>query len=272
METATLPPLVTPLAGRIVDVDSHEMMPAQIWVETFGEVARPMAELILSQPVRNRNTANVPGFAGDTKALSAETLWTTKGADSPGSVDMTRRLEVMDMMAIKHQLLFATSIGLWGMVLINSPRESPILAKVGGDADGGYLYARKLMEAHNEWLVGVARRSNRIKAIAPLHGDSVEELIAGARWAIDNGMAGVWITSGLLPGGVSPAANAMDPFYAMLAEAKVALHFHIGGLGPFLGTNRWGDAEAFQGYKSSAEISLDPWWMCSVELCVVKLF
>jgi hypothetical protein len=268
METATLPPLVAPYAGRIVDVDAHEMMPAQIWVETFGEVARPIAELIMSQPVRNKNTANIPGYAGDHAELRPETLWTTKGADSPSSVDMDRRHDVMDMMGIRSQLLFATSIGLWGMVLINSPKDHPLLVKVGGDGEGGYRYARKLMEAHNEWLASVARKSSRIKAVAPLHGDTVDDLIAGARWAIDNGMAGVWITSGLLPGGVSPAATAMDPFYAMLAEAKVSLHFHIGGLGPFLGTNKWGDAEAFQGYKSSAEISLDPWWLSAVHLSV----
>jgi hypothetical protein len=96
----------------------------------------------------------------------------------------------------------------------------------------------------------------------------VDELSAGARWAIEHGMGGVWITSGLLPGGVSPAHNDLDPFYAMLAEARIGLHFHIGGLGPFLSTNRWGDAEAFKGFKSSAEINLDPWWLSAVHLSV----
>jgi predicted TIM-barrel fold metal-dependent hydrolase len=266
--TATLPRHVAPLAGRIVDADSHEMMPAQIWTDTFGEVARPIAEMIMSMPVRNKNTANIPGFAGDHAALREETLWTTKGADSPGSVDMDRRLDVMDMMGIKSQLLFATSIGLWGMSMINMSPGSAMLNQLGGDAEGGYAYARKLMAAHNEWLVGVARRTKRIKAIAPVHCNTVDALIAGARWAIDNGMAGIWITSGLLPGGVSPAHSDLDPLYAMLAEAGVALHFHIGGFGPFLGTNKWGDAEAFRGFKSSAEISLDPWWLSAVHLSV----
>ena len=269
MNTATLPRHVAPLAGRIVDVDSHEMMPAQIWVETFGEIARPIADLIMSMPARNKNSANIPGYAGDRAPPARETLWTTKGADSPGSVDMARRLEVLDMMTVKEQLLFPTSIGLWGMTLINMPADTALLLQLGkGDPAAGYAYARKLMDAHNAWLVGVARLSKRIKPIAPIHGETVAELINGARWAIDNGMAGVWITSGLLPGGVSPAHSDLDPFYAMLAEAGVSLHFHIGGLGPFLSTNKWGDAEAFRGFKSSAEISLDPWWLSAVHLSV----
>jgi predicted TIM-barrel fold metal-dependent hydrolase len=267
--TATqLPPLVAPYAGRIVDADSHEMMPAQIWVEAFGEAAKPIAELIMAKPGKTANDANIPGYVADTEELRADSLWTTKGPASPGAVDMERRLRVMDMMGIESQLLFATSVGLWGMVMINSPEDNKLLLALGGDAQGGYKHARRLMDAHNEWLVGVARNSPRIKAIAPVHGDTVEELIARARWAIEHGMAGIWITSGLLPGGVSPAHSLLDPFYAMLAEAGVALHFHIGGLGPFLGTNKWRDAPAFDGFKSSAEISLDPWWLSAVHLSV----
>jgi predicted TIM-barrel fold metal-dependent hydrolase len=269
MTTALLPPQVAPFAGRIVDADSHELMPAQIWVDVFGEIARPIAELIMSRPARNKNAANVPGFVADNAPIEPAALWTTKGPESPGACDMSRRLEVMDLMGIRDQMLFATSVGLWGISLVNMPAESDILRHVGGgDVEQGYARARKLMDAHNEWLVGVARESRRIKAIAPIYGDTPEELIAGARRAIDNGMAGVWITSGTPPAGISPAHNDLDPFYAMLAEARVGLHFHISGYGRFLSTNKWGEAAAFEGFKSTAEISTDPWWLSAVHLSV----
>src|ERR1700679_300828 len=107
---------------------------------------------------RNKNSANIPGYAGDRAPPARETLWTTKGADSPGSVDMARRLEVLDMMTVKEQLLFPTSIGLWGMTLINMPADTALLLQLGkGDPAAGYAYARKLMDAHNAWLVGAAR-------------------------------------------------------------------------------------------------------------------
>jgi predicted TIM-barrel fold metal-dependent hydrolase len=267
MTTAVLPRQVAPFAGRIVDVDSHEMMPAQVWIEAFGEVARPMAELIMSLPARNKNVPNIPDYAGDHAPIGPETVWTTKGAEAPGATDMDRRLEVMDLMGIKSQMLFPTGIGLWGISLFNMPTDMDIVKKIGGDDIGRtYAQARRMIDAHNEWLLGVVRRTSRIKAIAPIHGETVDELIAGARWAIDNGMAGVMITTGTMPGGVSPAHTDLDPFYAMIAEAKIALHFHISGYGRFLSTNKWGDAEAFTGFKSTNEINMDPWWLSAVHL------
>lgn len=265
---APLPPRIAPYAGRITDIDSHEMMPAQVWVEAFGEDARPLAEVIMSQPATYANSANVPDFAGDVAELKPETLWSTKGSASPGAVDMDRREDVMNLMGIDRQLMFATSVGLFGMVMINSGPDNKLLHRLGGDAEGGYRHARKLIDAQNEWLEGVADKSDRIKPIALVHGDTPVALIEQARHAIDKGMGGVWMTSGLLPGGVSPAHNDLDPFYAMLAEARLAIHLHIGGLGPFLGTTGWGEADAFEGFKSTSEVSLSPWWLSAVHLSV----
>ncbi|MEA3066585.1 MAG: hypothetical protein QOJ27_3319, partial [Sphingomonadales bacterium] len=57
---AVLPDALAPLAGRITDVDSHEQMPAQVWVENFGEIARPFAEKLMAKaPQRNINHPNV---------------------------------------------------------------------------------------------------------------------------------------------------------------------------------------------------------------------
>jgi predicted TIM-barrel fold metal-dependent hydrolase len=225
--------------------------------------------MVMTVPERNKNHPNIPHFTGDNAPIERDAIWSTKGPEAPGAADMGRRVAVMDVMGINSQTLFATSVGLWGISLLNMPADSNILRHVGGgDVEQGLLQARRMMDAHNEWLVGVAKQSKRLKAIAPVYGDSVEELIARARWAIDQGLAGIWLTSGVPPAGLSPADNAMDPFYAMLAEAKVALHFHISGYGRFLNTHKWGDAAAFEGYKTTAEISTNPWWLSAVHLSV----
>jgi len=52
MQASAVPDALQAYAGRIVDVDSHEMMPAQIWTDMFGEVARPIADIIKAQPPR----------------------------------------------------------------------------------------------------------------------------------------------------------------------------------------------------------------------------
>jgi hypothetical protein len=267
MLAEALPDVLQPYAGRIVDVDSHEMMPVQIWTELFGEVARPLAELIVTQPPRP-NSANIPDFAGDIMPLSAETIFKVKGPVCPGAVDMERRVAVMDMMGIRHQLLFPTSIGLWGAMMASAAPDDKMNKLFGSTPEEGWAYGRRLIDAHNEWLVGVARCSDRIKAIAPIYGDTVDELVAHAKALIDKGMAGIWLATGIPPAGKSPAHSDLGPFYALLAEAKVALHFHIGGLGQFIRTSEWGNAPAYEGYKFTDEISLDPWWLSAVHLSV----
>jgi predicted TIM-barrel fold metal-dependent hydrolase len=267
MTAPAVPDAIKPYAGRIVDVDSHEMMPAQIWEETFGPVAKPIADLIKSQPPRP-NHASIPDYAGDVLPVDPATIYKVKGPVAPGAVDIARRLEVMDLMGIKDQLLFPTSIGLWGIQLATAAPEDKMLQLFGDTPEEGWAYGRRLVEAHNEWLVGVARQSSRMKTVAPVYGDTVEELIANTKRMIDCGMAGIWIGTGGPPAGISPAHTDLDPFYAMLAEAKVGLHFHIGGSGMFLRTSEWRNAPAFEGFRWTQEISLDPWWLSVVHLSV----
>ena len=76
--SACVPEAVRPYAGRIVDVDSHEMFPAQIWEEVFGEIAKPIADLIKSQPPRP-NHASIPDYAGDVHPIEAGTIYKVKG-------------------------------------------------------------------------------------------------------------------------------------------------------------------------------------------------
>jgi len=258
-----IPEALKPYAGRITDIDSHEHMPAQLWIEAFGEVARPIMEMTMEQQARNKNSSNVPGYVGDTAEISPQSLWFNKGPTAPGAVDLERRIEVMDMMAIDRQLLFPTSIGLWASVLYGAPKDGPLFKKFGA---GTYDLAKRLFDAYAEWAVGVARDKRRIVPVAGIYGDTPEELTAMARRQIDRGFGAILMSSGRMPGDVSPAANALDPLYALLAEAKVPLNFHIGGELLFLGSSRWGQAEAFSGYKVSEETSLDPWRLSVLHL------
>jgi hypothetical protein len=153
---SAFPELLKPFAGRIIDIDSHEHMPAQVWVENFGDVAKPLADVMMSTPPTNPNHANVQGYPGDVREISEETLWTTKGPISPGAVDMSRRVQVMDMMKIDRQLMFPTSIGLWGTSLSACPEDLPLYKRFG---EQSYSYAKQLFAANNEWAVGAAKVS-----------------------------------------------------------------------------------------------------------------
>jgi predicted TIM-barrel fold metal-dependent hydrolase len=258
MTVHTLPASVAPYAGRMIDVDTHEQMPAEVWVETFGEDLRPMAELRMSSPAHN-----VPGYAGDVAELSAETVWSHKGPTAPGAVDMRRRLDVLDVMKIDRQLMFPTSAGLFGMILYSMPDGSNF-HKVFGD-DTRPMGAR-MMRCSNDWMVEAAKLSPRVRPVGSIYGDTPQELIALTRSLLDRGIRALTISAGHLPGGVSPAHNDLDPLYAMLAEANAPLTVHLGSELAFFRTLDWGTAKAFEGFKVSEETSLDPWRLSSLHL------
>ena len=83
---------------------------------------------------------------------------------------------------------------------------------------------------------------------------------------IDRGIRAIQLSAPRLPGGVSPASNDLDLFYAMVAEANVALTLHIGGDSLLFRTNDWNQAESFKGYKETAEVGMDPWTLSALHL------
>jgi hypothetical protein len=184
-----LPESLKPFAGRILDTDSHEQMPAQIWEREFGEIAKPLAAAMMNQPPSNPNHANCEGYVDDTMEIDPDRIWKQKGPRSPGAVDMRRRLDVMDQMAVARQLMFPTSLGLWGTALYSTPKGSLLYEKFGGE--GAYDYAKKLFDANNRWAVNAAKVSDRIRPVTPVYGDTVEELIAVTKPLIDSGIKAI---------------------------------------------------------------------------------
>jgi predicted TIM-barrel fold metal-dependent hydrolase len=262
MQTAIgLPHDLAPLAGRIVDVDSHEMMPAQIWEDVFGSDVKELADAVIAQSPpndRDPNSHNVPDFAGDVMEIT-DTLTRVKGPKAPGAVDIRRRLDVMDAMGVRRQLMFPTGLGGWAITLLCQDKYDPkMLSQVTGDRSAK---ASKWLKTYVEWMIPTAKVSDRIRPVPPLLGDTVDELMATARRMIDSGIRAVQLPPGILPGGKSPAHSDLDPFWALLAEARCVVTLHLGTEGKFLEPHRgWRDAPVFEGYRDVGEFSVDPWY------------
>lgn len=254
------------LFGKIIDLDSHEMMPVQLWVEHFGEVVKPWADFMMAKPADKNeaggNVQNLPDYSGEAE-LSADTLWLEKGATAPGSSVMSKRLEVMDLMGVDKQLMFPTGVGLFGAIFYGAPEGSGFHGLFEEDTA---TYAAKLMAANNDWAVEINRISPRLRPVTPLFGNTPEELTEYTAKLVNDGVRAVQIITGRPPGGVSPASNKLDSFYALLAEARVPLMTHIGGEAAFFASNEWCNAEAFEGYRVTTESSMDPWYMASYHL------
>lgn len=262
MTTVSLPEGLLQYAGRICDLDSHEMLPAQAWVETYGTVATELADVFLTQQETdefNKNHPNVPDFAGDTRPVDPASVWLQKGCKAPGAMDIARRLEVMDAMGVGRQLMFPTGLGLFGLVLAVMPQENlyHCMGNIGGDRRAK---GKELLKAYNEWGLRVGRISDRVRPALPLLAETVDELMESARYLLGNGARALFLPSSIPPGGRSPAHPDLDPFWQMVTDANAVICLHIGGEGgTFLDTPEWGNSPVFENFRSLGEFRVDPW-------------
>lgn len=260
MDQIALPRELKNLGGQILDVDSHEMIAAQRWGEVFGPEAGELAEAFISSGItdkEDKNASNIPDWAGDTLAVD-ETVGTIKGARAPGANDIARRLDVMDAMGVKRQLMYPTSVGFWATVLYMNHEDERLLRSIGGDRQAK---ARTMLSSYNRWMMSEARRSDRIRPVPPVIADTIDELMGTVNELLAAGIKAVWLPSTILPGGVSPAHPDLDPFWAMLAEANCVVTSHVGSEDKFFKLlNTWRDAPAFEGYRALGEFSMDPWF------------
>src|SRR5882757_6010618 len=137
-ESAVLPDGIRHLAGKLVDVDSHEMMPAQVWSRGCGAIAEPLAEAWLNMGTDVKddiNHPNVPGYWKDEAPIEAKTIWTRKGSQAPGAVDVRRRDGIMDAMGVHRQLMFPTGVGMYGIFMASLDENYGYLKHLKGVSD-----------------------------------------------------------------------------------------------------------------------------------------
>jgi hypothetical protein len=259
--TAILPTVLQPLAGQIIDADSHEYTPVNHWEEQFGSVVRPFVEAFADSKMPIRRFVD-----RDDTEITPHTVWHTKFAAAPGAFDLDRRLEVLDFTGVRRQMMFPGSIGLYAVSFYFRCDAYPDMFKsITGDRKA---YALELIAAYNDFCIRVARRSDRIRAVGIAFAPTVDALYAETKRLVDNGVRAVWIPSAALPGGVSPAHPLLDPLYALLANSDTALVAHVGADAEFLRTTGWRDAPAFQGWKAGEEFQMDPWTLSTLHLPV----
>jgi len=264
MEAIALPQELKRFEGKITDIDTHEMMPAQVWVEKFGPDVQFLADYFIKHGEgedEHLNTTNVVGFEGDILPIDKDVV-NIKGSRAPGSVEPERRLDVMDAMGISRQLMYPTGHTMRAINILRFRERPGFMPGVEGDR---IAMAKRAIDLFNAWAIEVQKTSDRIRPVAVLYGDTPEELIARVRHFVDNGIRAVWIFPAGEPlGGRSPAHPDLDPMWAALAEANCAATIHVAGDGKFFASDVWRDAPAFEGFVQHVEISRDPWFLATL--------
>lgn len=256
------------ISGRILDADSHEFVPAGLWAEVFGPVTAPFADLALQFHDPDALCSLSAPVAKDDAPISPETLWQA-GANSPGAVDMTRRLEVMDAMGIDQSFIFFTGVGAMGVLGVSASADDfknfmgVEMPDLGFEFTDEVLMAagRLLIQAHNDWAIETAKLSPRLRPVGVLETFDLAQSITEAERLISNGIRAVNLISGLPPAGLSPGHPDLDPLWRVFAESNVPILLHGAGDFALLKSPAWSDYglnNTFGKYKS-LEVPFNPY-------------
>lgn len=141
----------------IIDLDSHEMIPIQMWPEQFGEEAARLIEPIARGLLGNLGESSTArdDIVADDAAIDYNNVWIKKGPDTPSAIDMSRRPSVMDVMGIRRQFIFPT-FGLVGMNLFHNPSALSFFNFELGEVDQKKA-GQAAIDAYNEWATRVVR-------------------------------------------------------------------------------------------------------------------
>ena len=261
--------------GRILDLDTHEAIPRTRWETEFGDVGRAMIDTF--PPSTGPNQAGTLDVTVDDTPIDGTTVWTVKGPRAPGASDLTRRIDVMAEMGVDRQLVFPGFVltGLFSATVDEA--ELRDLLKIPDETAVPNIrpLADLAVVAHNEWVIRNSAISDRIRPVGIVLTSSIEEMVNETERLITAGVRGIWIPIGDPPAGTSPADCALDPFYALLADANVPLLIHAGSDLNFYRTKAWKrNVPEFVMAAASAEmeLGLDPWSLCTMHHSVENFF
>jgi predicted TIM-barrel fold metal-dependent hydrolase len=267
-----------PLLDRTLDVDAHEFAPPHLWAEIFGPTAERLSNICAPIIIQlGEGYISRPKQADDDSPMTLENVWTQRHTGAPGAFDMVRRLEAMDLMGVRRQLIFP-SFGLWGQIL-----------STGADGGGGSMSkavlnqlcagltpgeARKIgfagIDEHNEWAIrSTTLDPDRLRPVGMLKAPrDIKDLMDQAIGMMDRGLRGLLINTGSPPAGISPAAPELDPFWSLLATRNVPVMAHVGSDLGFLGSSQWSDAPAFKTDKLALEVGREAYSHATLHLAI----
>jgi predicted TIM-barrel fold metal-dependent hydrolase len=235
-----------PLMGEILDGDGHMYLEPSLFEEIAGEVDGGFVKAFL-----DKYTNSEEDLAA--RARNRADLWAVKGISALGSYDAKERVEALDMMGIKAQLLF--------------PNTMTTEQRVNSDA------ARRVCTRVNDYAIAWTKKTGgRARVVCEINMSDRDWALKELARVIKAGAKAIVIPCAEPPGGVSPAHEMWDPFWAMLEEADVVATIHLGSGGltaakdpdPMLPSRGWANAASLKNKpaaRSGGEEATSPWFM-----------
>ncbi|MGE0384112.1 MAG: amidohydrolase family protein [Gammaproteobacteria bacterium] len=236
-----------PFPGESLDSDGHMYIRPEEFRRILPELAYGFTQEFLD------GYMNHPEFK-ERREKNREELWETKGIGALGAYDPAERVEALDMMGIKAQLLFAN----------NNTH----------DMRGTTVIARNASRRYNDHALEFTNATDgRCRAVCHINTSDVDFAIAEVERVISKGARAVGLPCAVPPGGVSPSHSKWDPMWARLAEADVPALLHLGSAG-LLENDKpedtmfphpaWRDSEVLRNkpaYRAGGEEAISPYFM-----------
>jgi predicted TIM-barrel fold metal-dependent hydrolase len=245
--TQTLKPAQTdPFFGRRLDADGHVYLEPPHMAQILGDLGRdPILDFLSKFSGSSEDVTN--------REKNRSELWSVKGISALGAVSAAERVEALDAMGMRCQLVFNNTFG----------KEMRLNTDAARAAAGRY----------NDYAIDWTNRTGgRARASCVMNMGQVEWAVAEAKRLAKAGVKLVTLPSAAPPAGVSPAHSLWDPFWAVLEEADMVAILHLGGGGlisgsesdPMLPDRGWGKSDALKNTpatRAGGEEATSPYFM-----------
>lgn len=265
-------PVLENIAGRVLDADQHEYVPAHMWGEVFGEVTAPFGDYLMNEHDPDGMCSHAAPVTVDEGPVNAELLddaWDTKhppiGPWAPSAINMERRIDVLDFYGYQEAFLFPTGPGMMGYIFINTTPERLELFNFGDSSmslEQMSQIGNGLLSAWNDWCIDKARISNRLRPVAFIDTADLDVAVREIDRLAAAGIRAIGIPSGVTPGGKSPGHPDVDPLWEAFVRNDIPVIFHAGGDYGILRSPAWGDYGYNNGVGQVMETTegvLEPW-------------
>jgi predicted TIM-barrel fold metal-dependent hydrolase len=199
------------LRGRILDLDSHLMIPIDRFGPAFGSFGRVVGPVAKTLIQRFSKDAEKWAAEQHEVPIDDDAVWNVKGTAAPGGANADTRVAALDVMGVRRQLVFPDVLSAfiaWG--------KEP--------------WAPGAMRAHNNYaLEWAAPSGGRLVPAGVLNTRKLDVAVAEAERLAAKGARAVMIADAVLPGGLSPAHPDVDRLWSILSEAEIAVLLHVGG-------------------------------------------
>ena len=236
-----------PFHGQILDADGHLYLTPEDMEEFTKEIGEP--------PFIDfyRRFYKSPEYQ-EQRDKRRSHLWEIKGLPALGAYDYNERIEALDAMGVKAQLLF--------------PNTGSLEMRVNSDI------ARKMATVYNTRGSEMTRNSKgRVRVVAQINMHDAEWATKEVERVIKDGTLAVTLSCNAPPAEVSPSHSKWDRFWAILEEAQIPATLHLANSGLLSSRQHgdfmfpewgWGESETLRkkpAERGGGEEAISPWYM-----------